>query len=127
VYVLVGGKALSAAVKSHGGESALIHRCQVRKRRNVLDHLSEDRRPLVAQKLNAAFAREDYEAARLARHKLHRELIATVKRRKASLSGSQGSATSSGSWAFTLVLLAPPLISRVRASTSWLLSLGLRR
>lgn len=75
LYVLDGGKALSAAVKTHAGESALIQRCQVHKRRNVLDHLPEDQKPLVAQKLNAAYATENYEAAKLALHKLHRELM----------------------------------------------------
>ena len=75
LYVLDGAKALSAAVKSHAGESALIQRCQVHKRRNVLDHLSEDQQPLVAQKLNAAYANEDYVAAKAALHQLHRELM----------------------------------------------------
>jgi putative transposase len=75
LYILDGGKALSAAVKTHAGESALIQRCQVHKRRNVLDHLSEDQKSLVSQKLNAAYATEDYEAAKLALHKLHRELM----------------------------------------------------
>ena len=75
LYVLDGGKALSAAVKTHAGDAALIQRCQVHKRRNVLDHLPEDQRPLVAQKLNAAYATEDYDAAKLALNKLHRELM----------------------------------------------------
>jgi len=75
LYVLDGGKALSAAVKTHAGDSALIQRCQVHKRRNVLDHLSEEHKPLVAQKLNAAYAMESYDAAKLALNKLHRELM----------------------------------------------------
>src|SRR6202030_1284637 len=75
LYVLDGGKALSAAVKTHAGESALIQHCQVHKRRNVLDHLPEDQKPLVAQKLNAAYAMENYDAAKLALNKLHRELM----------------------------------------------------
>ncbi len=50
LYVLDGAKALSAAVRNHAGASAVIQRCQVHKRRNVLDHLSEDQQPLVAQK-----------------------------------------------------------------------------
>jgi putative transposase len=75
LYVLDGGKALSAAVKTHAGESALIQRCQVHKRRNVLDHLLEDHKALVAQKLNAAYATEDYDGAKLALNKLHRELM----------------------------------------------------
>jgi putative transposase len=75
LYVLDGGKALSAAVKTHAGASALIQRCQVHKRRNVLDHLGEDQKALVAQKLNAAYATEDYDGAKLALKKLHRELM----------------------------------------------------
>lgn len=75
LYVLDGGKALHAAVKKHGGEAALIQRCQVHKRRNVLDHLSEGQRPVVAKKLNAAYALEDYAAAKQALNTLHRELM----------------------------------------------------
>src|SRR5947209_20099009 len=45
LYVLDGAKALHAAVKKYGGEKALIQRCQVHKRRNVLDHLTEEQRP----------------------------------------------------------------------------------
>jgi transposase-like protein len=75
LYVLDGGKALHAAVKKHGGEAALIQRCQVHKRRNVLDHLSEGERPVVARKLNAAYALEDYAAAKQALDTLHRELM----------------------------------------------------
>src|SRR6266849_8068665 len=56
LYVLDGGKALHAAVKKYAGESAPIQRCQVHKRRNVLDHLPDDQKPLVAQSLNAAYA-----------------------------------------------------------------------
>ena len=60
LYVLDGGKALSAAVKKHAGESAAIQRCQVHKRRNVLDHLTDEQKPAVAKSLNAAYALEDY-------------------------------------------------------------------
>ncbi|HEY7616131.1 MAG TPA: IS256 family transposase [Terriglobales bacterium] len=75
LYVLDGGKALHAAVKKHAGEAALIQRCQVHKRRNVLDHLTEAQRPVVAKKLNAAYALEDYAAAKQALDTLHRELM----------------------------------------------------
>jgi putative transposase len=75
LYVLDGGKALHAAVKKHAGEAALIQRCQVHKRRNVLDHLSEGQRSVVAKKLNAAYALEDYAAAKQALDVLHRELM----------------------------------------------------
>ena len=53
-YVLDGGKALHAAVKKYAGESAPIQRCQVHKRRNVLDHVTDENKAVVAQKLNAA-------------------------------------------------------------------------
>jgi transposase-like protein len=75
LYVLDGGKALAAAVKKYAGESAAIQRCQVHKRRNVLDHLTEEQRPAVAKKLNAAYALEDYAAAKQALNTLHRELM----------------------------------------------------
>ena len=74
LYVLDGGKALTCAVKKHAGESATIQRCQVHKRRNVLDHLSDEQKPAVAKKLNAAYALEDYHAAKQALNLLHREL-----------------------------------------------------
>jgi putative transposase len=74
LYVLDGGKALTAAVKKHAGESAPIQRCQVHKRRNVLDHLTDEQRPLAAKKLNAAYALEEYGAAKQALEQLHREL-----------------------------------------------------
>ena len=75
LYVLDGAKALSAAVKNHAGDSALIQRCQVHKRRNVLDHLSDEHKSAVAAKLNQAYAMEEYDAAKLALNRLHRELM----------------------------------------------------
>ncbi|MDX1980465.1 MAG: transposase [Bryobacteraceae bacterium] len=56
LYVLDGSKALQAAVKKYAGETAPIQRCQIHKRRNVLDHLTEEQKPDVARKLNAAYA-----------------------------------------------------------------------
>ena len=75
LYVLDGGKALTTAVKKYAGESAAIQRCQVHKRRNVLDHLTDEQKPGVAKQLNAAYALEDYAAAKLALNTLHRELM----------------------------------------------------
>jgi transposase-like protein len=75
LYVLDGGKALSAAVKKYAGETAPIQRCQVHKRRNVLDHLTDEQKPSIAKKLNAAYALEDHGAAKLALTQLHRELM----------------------------------------------------
>jgi len=75
LYVLDGGKALAAAVKKYAGESPAIQRCQVHKRRNVLDHLNDEQKPGVAKRLNAAYALEDYAAAKQALNQLHRELM----------------------------------------------------
>src|SRR5436309_10869983 len=51
LYVLDGGRALTAAVRKYAGESAVIQRCQVHKRRNVLDHLTDEQKPAAARKL----------------------------------------------------------------------------
>ena len=75
LYVLDGSRALRAAVKKYAGKSVPIQRCQVHKRRNVLDHLSEEHQPAVARKLNAAYAMEDHADAKLALTQLHRELM----------------------------------------------------
>jgi putative transposase len=74
-HVLDGGKALSSAVKKYAGESAAIQRCQVHKRRNVLEYLTEEQKPSIAKKLNVAYALEDYATAKLELNKLHRELM----------------------------------------------------
>jgi len=75
VYVLDGGKALHTAVRKYAGEAAPIQRCQVHKRRNVLDHLTEEDKPIIAKKLNDAYALEDYAAAKQMLDGLHRELM----------------------------------------------------
>ena len=75
LYVLDGGKALSAAVKKYASESAVIQRCQVHKRRNVLDHLTDEQKSRVSKQLNAAYALEDYATAKQALNALHRELM----------------------------------------------------
>jgi putative transposase len=56
LYVLDGGKALGAAVRRHAGEAAMIQRCQVHKRRNVIDHLPEEHKSAVKKKLQNAHA-----------------------------------------------------------------------
>lgn len=74
LYVLDGGKAL-AAVRRHAGEAALIQRCQVHKRRNVIDHLPEEHKPAVKKKLQNAYATTEYADAKRALERLHRELM----------------------------------------------------
>lgn len=75
LYILDGGKALAAAVRRHAGEAAFIQRCQVHKKRNVLDHLPEEHKTGVRRKLQNAYAMKDYEPAKRALTQLHRELM----------------------------------------------------
>ena len=73
-FVLDGAKALSAAVKRHAGQDALIQRCQVHKRRNVLDQLPDEYQAGIERKLIAAYAMTDEADARRALDQIHREL-----------------------------------------------------
>jgi len=75
LYVLDGGKALAAAVRRHAGEAAMIQRCQVHKRRNVVDHLPEEHKSAVKKKLQNAYAMTEYAEAKRALERLHRELM----------------------------------------------------
>jgi putative transposase len=74
LYVLDGGKALHAAVRRHAGDSAFIQRCQVHKKRNVVDHLREEHKADVRRKLQNAYAMLDYVDAKKALERLHHEL-----------------------------------------------------
>ena len=75
LYILDGGKALHAAVRRHAGEAAFIQRCQVHKKRNVVDHLPEEHKADVRRKLQNAYAMADYADAKRALDRLHRELM----------------------------------------------------
>ena len=74
LYVLDGAKALSSAVRRHAGEAALIQRCQIHKRRNVLDQLPDEHQPSIERKLLAAYAMLSEADARRALDQIHREL-----------------------------------------------------
>jgi putative transposase len=75
LYVLDGGKALAAAVRKHAGEAAFIQRCQVHKKRNVVDHLPDEHKADVRRKMQNAYAMADYADAKRALEQLHRELM----------------------------------------------------
>jgi putative transposase len=74
LYVLDGAKALSSAVRRHAGEAALIQRCQIHKRRNVLDQLPDECQSGIERKLLAAYAMLGEADARRALDQVHREL-----------------------------------------------------
>jgi putative transposase len=75
LYILDGGKALHAAVKQHAGEAAFIQRCQVHKKRNVVDHLPEEYKGEVKRKMQNAYSMTEYADAKRALEGLHRELM----------------------------------------------------
>ncbi len=75
LYILDGGKALHSAVRKHAGQAAFIQRCQVHKKRNVVDHLPDEYKADVRRKLQNAYAMADYAEAKRALDRLHRELM----------------------------------------------------
>jgi transposase-like protein len=75
LYILDGGKALHAAVRRHAGEAAFVQRCQVHKKRNVVDHLPDEHKAEVKKKLQNAYAMVDYTDAKRALERLHREVM----------------------------------------------------
>ena len=75
LYILDGGKALHAAVRRHAGEAAFIQRCQIHKKRNVVDHLPEEYKTDVRRKLQNAYAMAEYDDAKRALERLHQELM----------------------------------------------------
>lgn len=74
LYVVDGAKALLRAVRQYAGERALVQRCQLHKRRNVVGHLTEEYREEVDRKPAAARAMSAAADAKRALEKLHREL-----------------------------------------------------
>ena len=69
LWVIDGGKALRRAIIETFGKSALIHRCQEHKRRNVLDHLPDALHAGTSRAMRDAWNSRD---AKLARRQLER-------------------------------------------------------
>lgn len=74
LVVIDGGKGLRSAVRQVFGELAVVQRCQVHKKRNVLDHLPESARPRVRAALSAAYNCPDFAKAKGRLEKLAAEL-----------------------------------------------------
>jgi len=74
LVVIDGGKALAKAVRAVFGKRALVQRCQVHKKRNVLDQLPERVRPSVSAALTQAYASRDESHARRLLNNLERLL-----------------------------------------------------
>ena len=69
VFVIDGSKALRKAIRGVFGELALVQRCLVHKRRNVLDHLPKNEQASVKRALDDAW---NAKSAKLARRQLER-------------------------------------------------------
>lgn len=63
LVVIDGGKGLRKAVTDVFGQYALVQRCRVHKRRNVLEHLPEGERSQVRAAMNEAYKATDYGTA----------------------------------------------------------------
>jgi transposase-like protein len=74
LWVIDGAKALARALREIFGEAALIQRCQVRKMRNVLEHLPEQVRPSVRRAINDAWMSRDHALALKQLERLARSL-----------------------------------------------------
>ena len=72
LVVIDGSKALRAAVDRFFGAWAVVQRCEIHKRRNVLSHLSEKYQAHIGRKLDAAYKMKTFDQAKSA-------LLAVVK------------------------------------------------
>jgi transposase-like protein len=59
LFVIDGGKGSACAIVATFGEQALIQRCRVHKRHNVLDHLPQSGRTSIGRRLDRAWAQPD--------------------------------------------------------------------
>jgi putative transposase len=85
LWVIDGGKALRKAIVQTFGRCALIQRCQEHKRRNVLEHLSEDMHASVKRALKDAWSTPDADLAGKQRSRLAASLQAKHPGAAASL------------------------------------------
>jgi transposase-like protein len=74
LFVLDGSKALAKAVKDTFGGKAVIQRCQIHKKRNVLAHLPESEKGRVGKAVSLAYMEHDEAEARRRLDLLEREL-----------------------------------------------------
>ena len=74
LYLLDGSKALRTAVIAYAGDAAFIQRCQVHKKRNVLEHLPERMRSSTGDVISTAYRCTDPKRALEMLKKLARQL-----------------------------------------------------
>ena len=64
LFVVDGGTGLRKAIRESCGDVALVQRCHVHQRRNVLEHLPEDMRPRVRKAIDEAYGLADADLAK---------------------------------------------------------------
>ena len=74
LFVIDGGKGIRKAITELFGAAAVVQRCQVHKRRNVLDHLPESMQPNVRRAMQQAYDTPDADLARRQLERLARSL-----------------------------------------------------
>lgn len=74
LVVIDGGKGIAKAVRDVIGKRAVIQRCQIHKKRNVLEHLPERLRQATGETISAAYRSQDPERALSMLNKLARQL-----------------------------------------------------
>jgi putative transposase len=74
LFVIDGGKGLRKAISELFGAAAVVQRCQVHKRRNVLEHLPESTQPSVRRAMQQAYDTPDADLARRQLERLARSL-----------------------------------------------------
>lgn len=74
VVVIDGGTGVRSAVKHTFGDYALVQRCQVHKKRNVVDLLPEHARPHVRKVMQDAYALDDHDKAKAQLERLAKSL-----------------------------------------------------
>ena len=84
LFIIDGGTGLRKAIRESCGDVAVVHRCHVHKRRNVLEHLPEAMRPRVKKVIDEAYGMAD---ADLAKRRLE-QLAAGLDRTHPGAAGS---------------------------------------
>jgi len=112
LVVLDGAKALAKAVRDVFGERALIQRCQVHKKRNVLDQLPEHARASVSAAMSEAYLSEEASRA-------ERQLANLARRLEAEHPGAAASLREGLNETLTVMRLElPRALERTLATTN---------
>jgi transposase-like protein len=112
LVVIDGSKALAKAVRDAFGKRALIQRCQVHKRRNVLDKLPERLKRSISAAIGNAYRMRDYDRALKLLNNIARRLAHECPGAAASL--REGLAETLTVLRFNL----PPALERTLATTN---------